>query len=95
MVFDIHREAAARKTLAFSRFPQAASTTAQLRSGKEGRNNLIRNPPQQGYHFLMLSCAITSLFRTAFRSVERNSALGLANHKAAGAKPPLGGSGAG
>jgi hypothetical protein len=48
MVFDIHREAAARKTRAFSRFPQAAPTTTQLRSGKEGRNNLIRNPPQQG-----------------------------------------------
>jgi hypothetical protein len=48
MVFDIHREAAARKTRAISRFPQAAPTTTQLRSGKEGRNNLIRNPPQQG-----------------------------------------------
>jgi len=48
MVFDIHREAAARKTRSFSRFSQAAPTTTQLRCGKEGGNNPIRNPPQQG-----------------------------------------------
>ena len=77
MVFDIHREAAARKTRAFSRFPQAAPTTTHLRCGKEGGNNLTRNPPQQGYTIdALMRYYILASNRVPFRRTEFSSWLG-------------------